>query len=131
MAEHVEWLWGYEKLKDDGGIDIIDGNFRNDADGKITGHIVMNVKAWFDENPAERIRLGWTKHLYIDSDKDIQKLVGYNPASQFIATSSEQIDEYTIRDVFHVIDKSEEQLAYEEMFGPANITFDFVAMGLG
>lgn len=48
--------WSYEKLDEEGKIKTIAGDYTNDADGKITGRIVMNVKAWFDENPEERIR---------------------------------------------------------------------------
>lgn len=132
MAENAEWKWRYEKLDDEGNITTIGSNFTNDADGKITGRIVINVKAWFDENPAERVRLGWTKHLYLEDVKEVQKIVPYNPASQFIVTGSEQIDEYTIRDVYYVIDKSEEQLAFEEMLSVSGgVSFDFGAMGVG
>ena len=34
---------------------------RNDVDGSVTGHIVYEVAAWFDENPEERKKLGWIK----------------------------------------------------------------------
>ena len=43
----------------------------HDYDGSVTGHIVINVKAWFDENPEERKRLGWIKHLYYESNEEL------------------------------------------------------------
>ena len=80
--------WQYDKLQEDGTIKTISGDFQNDLDGKITGHIVMNVKAWFDENPAERIRLGWTKHiLHYESEVD------YNKQTQFLSKCIMQVDE--------------------------------------
>lgn len=114
MAENKR-NWQYDKLQEDGTIKTIGGDFQNDPDGKITGHIVMNVKAWFDENPEERIRLGWTKHILHQS-----KEVEYNKQTQFLAKSVRQVDEYTIEDEFFVLDKSEEQLAFEEMLTVAN-----------
>lgn len=114
MAENKQ-NWQYDKLQEDGKIKTISGDFQNDPDGKITGHIVMNVKAWFDENPEERIRLGWTKHILHQS-----KEVEYNKQTQFLAKSIRQVDEYTIEDEFFVLDKSEEQLAFEEMLTVAN-----------
>ena len=113
MAENKQ-NWQYDKLQEDGKIKTI-SDFQNDPDGKITGHIVMNVKAWFDENPEERIRRGWTKHILHDT-----KEVEYNKQTQFLAKSVRQVDEYTIEDEFFVLDKSEEQLAFEEMLTVAN-----------
>ena len=106
----AEQKWQYDKLQEDGTIKTIYGDLQNDPDGKLTGHIVMNVKAWFDENPAERIRLGWTKHiLHYENEVD------YNKQTQFLSKCIMQVDEYTIEDQFFVLDKSEEQLAFEEM----------------
>lgn len=105
--------WQYDKLMEDGKVEVI-GSYKNDYDGKITGHIVMNVKAWFDENPEERIRLGWTKHLLKDT-KDIE----YNKQTQFLVKQVRQVDEWTVEDEYFVLDKSEEQLAFEEMLSVA------------
>ena len=110
----AEQKWQYDKLQEDGTIKTIYGDLQNDPDGKLTGHIVMNVKAWFDENPAERIRLGWTKHILHD-----EKEIDYNKQTQFLSKCIMQVDEYTIEDQFFVLDKSEEQLAFEEMLAVA------------
>ena len=104
--------WGYERLNEKYEREAINGEYHNDADGKITGHIVINVKAWFDENPEERIRLGWIKHIH-PSTKDIE----YNKQSQYLIASVRVIDEYTIIDEYHVMDKSEEQMRLEELMG--------------
>ena len=50
----------YMRLKEDGTIEHCP---TYDYDGKITGKIVVNVQAYFDENPDERKRLGWIKHI--------------------------------------------------------------------
>ncbi len=105
--------WSYEKLNEKGEIDRITA-YKNDPDGKITGKCVINVKAYFDENPDEWKRLGWTKHIEPD-----RKKVQYNRQTQFIVTSQRQVYPYTIEDVYHVMDKSEEQLAFEEMLSVA------------
>lgn len=99
--------WTYEKLDEKGKIKYCP---QNDFDGKITGHIVIGVKQWFDENPAERIRLGWIKHIYADC-----KAVEYNKQTQYLIKSQRQVDEYTIEDVYHVLDKTEEQMLFEDM----------------
>ena len=88
---------------------------QDDKDGSVTGHIVLNVKAWFDENPEERKRLGWIKHIRPGTDS-----VEYNPQTQFIVTTTKQLDEYTVIDEYKVLDKSEEQLAFEEMLSVAD-----------
>lgn len=93
------------------------GIYQNDTDGKITGHIIMNVKAWFDENPEERIRLGWTKHITYDKPQDTG--VEYDPQTQYYKITQRQIDEYTVEDVYHVKDKAEDQLLFEEMLATA------------
>lgn len=109
-----ESKWQYDKLMEDGKIETISGDWKCDYDGKITGHIVINVKAWFDENPEERKRLGWIKHILHDN-KDIE----YNKQTQFLTKMVKQIDEYTIEDEYFVLDKSEDQLAFEEMLAVA------------
>ena len=86
----------------------------NDYDGKITGKIIFNVPAYFDENPDEARRLGWTLHKTRDM-KDIKKLVDWDPRTQYLVTTMRQVDEWTVEDVYHVADKSEEMLLREEL----------------
>lgn len=105
----AELKWHYEKLDEKGEIKQVT-NYTNDADGKITGKYVMNVKAYFDENPEEYKRLGWTKRIKHDA-----KEIEYNKQTQFVVKSTRQIDPYTVEDELHVLNKSEEQLAFEEM----------------
>ena len=116
--------WKYEKLNE---------NYKtqycpmNDADGEITGRHIINLPAWFDENPEERMRLGWIKHLYYEKDEDIQKEYPYNPQSQYLVRSIEQIDEYTVKDVYHVMDKTEEIILLEEILETLN---GYIPVGL-
>jgi len=109
MAEEAKKKWKYEKLNEKGEVDSV-VDYTNDADAKYTGKHIINVKAYFDENPEERIRLGWTKHIFYEKPN-----VEYNKQTQFVSISQRQVDEYTIEDVYHVMDKSEEQMAFEEM----------------
>ena len=102
----------YERLKEDGDLEYCP---TYDYDGSITGKIVVNVPAYFDENPEERIRLGWVKHIRYDKDEIAEQVGGWNRQTQFLARSTRQIDEHTIEDVYHVMDKSEEMLLMEEM----------------
>ena len=99
--------WEYEKLDENNKIKYLP---MNDYDGKITGHIVFGVKAWMDENPEERKRLGWVKHIHHDT-KDIE----YNKRTQYLKRSTKQIDEYTVEDVWYIMDKSEEMMRLEEL----------------
>lgn len=103
--------WGYEKLNEDMKIEYLP---TNDTDGKITGKIIMNLKAYFDENPEERIRLGWTKHISY-TEEEIKEKVQYNPQTQYLIKYQKQIDEYTIVDAYNVIDKTEEMMLFEDM----------------
>ena len=82
----------------------------NDTDGSITGKIIINVPAYFDENPSERIRLGWIKHIQHDARE-----AEYNHQTQYLVRSTRQIDDYTVEDVFNVMDKTEEMLLLEEL----------------
>jgi len=108
----------YEKYNEETGkLESIRGNYRNDTNRSITGHIVMDVKAWFDENPEERKRLGWTKHITYDKPEDAG--VEYDPQTQYYKIVQRQIDEYTVEDVYYVKDKTEEQLLFEEMLATA------------
>ena len=115
----------YEKL---------DENFKmqycpaHDYDGSVTGHIVINVRAWFDENPEERKRLGWIKHLYYDSNEELMAdLPDFDPASQYLVESTVNIDPWTVKDVYHTIDKTEEMMLLEEMLETMNL---YVPRGL-
>ena len=107
MAE--ETTWNYEKLDDDGKIKRLP---MHDADAKITGQHVMNLQAWMDENPEERIRLGWTKHIH-HKTKDIE----YDRATQFLQRTVVQVDEWTVEDVWEIVPKSEEMMRLEELSG--------------
>lgn len=112
MAEH----YTYEKL--------VDGKLKRvyettiDSDKSITGKFVVNVKAYFDENPAERIRLGWTKHIHPD-----RELI-YDKQTHYVVVMPKQIDEYTIVDEYHALPKSEEMLELEEMLESISVWFD-------
>lgn len=99
----------YEKLGEDGKVKRLPVN---DNDGKITGRIVMNLKAWMDENPEERIRLGWTKHIHNDP-----RAVEYDRQRQYTTKEVVQVDEWTVEDVYHVLDKSEEMMRLHELIG--------------
>lgn len=117
--------WSYEKLTEQYELKTCP---TNDYDGSVTGHIVYNVPAWFDENPEERKRLGWIKHIR-HSKEEIREIVGgWNPQTQNLVTTLKQIDEWTVEDTYHVLDKSEDQLLFEEMLAvssPAIYTGNF------
>jgi hypothetical protein len=86
----------------------------DDKDGSVTGKFILNVPKYFDENPEERIRLGWIKHITHDNSD-----VEYNKQTQFVVWTTKQIDPYTIEDEPHIMTKSEDQLAFEEMLSVA------------
>lgn len=104
--------WTYEKLDENGKMKYLPAH---DFDGKITGKIILGVALYFDENPEEARRLGWTKHIHHDA-KEIREMVDFNPQTQNLLTSQKQIDEFTIEDTYDVIDKTEKQMEYEEIF---------------
>ena len=101
--------WEYERLKEDGKVEYAP---MNDYDGKITGRVVFGVKAWFDENPEERIRLGWVKHIH-HSTKDIE----YNRQTQYLAKSHRIIDEWNYEDEWHILDKTPDMMLEQEKDG--------------
>lgn len=105
MAEKEHWR--YEKLDEHGRVKNAP---INDPDGKITGKHIFGLKAWFDENPDERKRLGWVKHI-THSTKGIE----YDPATQYLAQYVKTIDEYTVEDEYRVMPKSEEMMRLEEI----------------
>lgn len=108
MAEKKK-NWDYEKLDENGKLKYAP---MNDYDGKITGHIVFGVRAWFDEHPAERIALGWVKHITHET-KDIE----YDRATQYLVKQVKTVDAHTVEDEYHVMNKSEEQMRLEELRG--------------
>lgn len=123
-------VYHYEKWDEEKDqLKSIWSNAQNDADGKITGRIVMDVFAWFDENPEERIRLGWIKHYTFEKPEDAG--VEYDRQTQYYIITQKQIDPYTVEDVYFVKDKSEEQLLFEEMLEVANgaVTADLAVGG--
>lgn len=105
--------WYYERMKADGAVEEIHVH-TNDTDGSITGRVVINVKAWFDENPEERIRLGWTKHITFD-ENEVKERWPHNSQSQYLVKTIVQVDDYTVEDTYYVMDKSEEQMLLEEI----------------
>lgn len=109
--------WTYERMREDGTLQRCPAI---DADGSVTGHVVINVKAWMDENPEERKRLGWVKHISYDYD-EIKEMVDYDPQTQIIVTATQQVDEWTVEDIYHVIDKSEEMMRMEALLETANV----------
>lgn len=87
----------------------------NDYDGKITGHIVFGVDAYFDENPEEARRLGYTKHI-THTIKEVREMFpDFDPCTQAVLKSVRRVDEWTVEDVYHVIDKSEEMSLRDEL----------------
>lgn len=99
--------WTYERYEADGTVKRCP---INDFDGSVTGRIVFGVKQWFDENPEERIRRGWIKHIQHN-----MKEVDYNPQTQYLRRTARKIDEHTVEDVYIVLDKSEEMLLVEDL----------------
>ena len=105
MADEPKWH--YEKLDEKGNVRYAPSN---DADAKITGHHVFGLQAWFNENPEERKRLGWIKHIE-HSTKDIE----YDHATQYLVNAPVRVDEYTVEDHYIVMDMSEEQMRLAEL----------------
>lgn len=110
MEHEKETYWDYRKIKDDGKIEIISTN-KNDFDGTLTGHPgVFGVKEWLDENPEERIRLGYTKCIHHNPEKTVT----FNRQTQYLIKQVTILDEYTTEDVYHVKDKTEEMMRRAE-----------------
>ncbi len=105
MAEELKWH--YEKLDEKGRVQQAPPN---DADAKITGRHVFGLKAWLDENPEERIRLGYIKHIHHDT-KDIE----YDRATQYLVKAVKRIDDYTVEDDWKIMNMSEEQMRLAEV----------------
>lgn len=108
--------YDYEKLVD--GKRKTVSEYTIDSDRSITGKYIINVKSYFDENPAERIRLGWTKHIHPDRD------LVYDKQTHYLVVLPKQVDEFTIVDEYHALPKSEEMLELEEMLESIGVWFD-------
>lgn len=108
----AEQKWHYEKLDEEGKIKRCP---MNDNKGEITGKFIINLPAYFDENPEERIKLGWIKHI-----EHYPSEIEYDRQSQYLQKSVRQIDEYTVEDEYSVFDKIEEMLLLEEMLDCVN-----------
>lgn len=111
MAEE-RITWSYEKY--DAEKKKIQWLPTNDPDGKITGKIVFGLKAWMDENPEERKRLGWIKHIHY-SAKEREARWPYDKCTQWLKRVTKQIDEWTIEDDYHVMEKSEDMMLLQEL----------------
>ncbi len=94
----------------------------DDKDAKVTGRYILNVPKWFDENPEERKRLGWIKHITYN-DKEIKEKWPHTQ-SQYLLRIEKMVDEYTIEDDYKVMDKSEEQMLFEEMLEVAQNSWE-------
>ena len=107
-------VWRYERLDENGKYQYCPAN---DPTGEVTGHIVINVKAWFDENPEERKRLGWVKHLYYESNEEfLADYPDFDPALQYAVCGTRIIDEWTIADAYDIMDKTDDMKELEAMF---------------
>ena len=96
----------------------------NDYDGKITGTglCIIGLKAWFDENPEERKRLGWIKHWEYEKPSEIaEDLPEYDPTKHYLAKWTVWVDEYTTKDKYYIIEKTDEMMAMEEMLEAMNL----------
>lgn len=105
MADEPKWH--YEKLDEKGHVRWAPVN---DADGKITGRHVFGLQAWLDENPDERIRLGYIKHIE-HKTQDIE----YDRATQYLINTVKRVDDYTVEDDWKIMDMSEEQMRLAEL----------------
>ena len=118
-------FWRYEKIDEDGKMQYCPAN---DPDGSITGQPRINTKAWFDENPEERKRRGWIKHLYYNDHEEFMKdYPDYDPALYYTTCNAEQVDEWTVKDTYYLIPKTDEMCVLEEMLEVMNL---YVPSGL-
>lgn len=111
--------YSYIKLED-GKIKYLPSQ---DPNGEIlVGRHMLNLKEWMDENPEERKRLGWIKHIHQDI-----KEIEYDKQTQYLQRYAEWIDLYTIEDKYIILDKAEEMMLLEELLETADyghITID-------
>ena len=82
-------------------------------DGTVGYKCILNVPKFFDENPEIRKSLGWVKHISY-SDEEIKERWPHTQ-SQYLVQSTKQVDEFTVEDEYHVLNKSEEMMLFEEM----------------
>jgi len=113
--------WYYEKLQDDMTLKLCP---RDDLDRSITGKCIYGLPAWFDENPQERKRLGWIKHI-----RASKKSVEYDNQTQFLIKGMVMIDDYTVQDVIYVMDKTEEMMSKEEVNSTLAADYDGLLTG--
>lgn len=114
--------WTYERLDEEGKVKLLP---LNDNDGAITGKIVVGLQAYMDENPDVAHAGGWIKHIHYEDKHDGDGVLPpkerdpqypeYNRNTQFLMVSTRQVDEWTIEDVYHVRDKSEEMILLQEI----------------
>lgn len=105
----------FEKLDENGKIKYAP---QRDNTGEYTGgKIVMNFPAWLNEDEERRKSLGWIKHLFYENRDDIIASLTeeYNPATDYIVRSVQPVDEYTVKDVYRVIHKTEKMMELEEI----------------
>lgn len=115
----------YEKLDENYKLQYCPAH---DPNGEITGQHVMQLRDWFDENPEERKRLGWIKHLYYESHEEFMKdYPDYDPATQVAVKSVKTIDEWTVQDEYHFINKTDKMMELEEILETMNL---YVPSGL-
>ena len=107
--------WDYEKL-DENGKKVTVSNYTLDSKKEYTGRFVINVKAWFDEHPAEWVARGWTKHIHSEPE-EIKERWPHNSQTQILLKGTRRVDEHTIEDVYYAIDKSEEMMRLQELLG--------------
>lgn len=105
----AEERYHYEKYEEDGTVTSCP---LNDDNGKYTGKHIIGLKEWFDENPEERKRLGWIKHI----EHYPTELIGYDSQTMYARRSLRKVDDYTVEDVYHLIEKSEEMMLFEEQY---------------
>lgn len=105
----------YEKLDTNGKIKHLPHNdFTGDHTG---GKIVINLQAWMDENEDFRKAAGWIRHEYYEKSQDIYDSLGtdFDPATQYLIRTVSKVDDYTVRDIYHAIPKTEQMAELEEM----------------
>lgn len=111
----------YEKMREDNTIQYCP---LNDYDGSITGtgHCIIGLKAWFDENPEQRKKLGWIKHIYYETtDEILADVPEYDARFHYLAKTGVKIDDYTVQDKYNIIEKTEEMMELEEMLEVMNL----------
>ena len=114
-------VYRYQKLDENNNIQYCP---INDYDGSITGigHCIIGLKAWFDENPEERKRLGWIQHWEYENMKEVKKdLPDYDPVRHYLMKSEVTVDQYTTKDKYVIIEKTEEMLELEEKLEIMNL----------